>query len=85
MKTLNEKIAEARKKMEPVRQSFQLVFNSPSGEEFFDCLQRCFLDESIPKDNTGAVDPNMILIQHGRNEVIEFIRRMKELNEGQGE
>jgi hypothetical protein len=83
MKTLQQKLDEARKRLAPVKQSLTWVFSTPPGREAIATLERVFLEDSVPKDGNGAVDPNAVLIAFGRREVIDFMKKM--IEEGQGE
>jgi hypothetical protein len=82
--TLQQKLDEAKRRMAPIRQSLAWVFSTPPGREAIATLERLFIEENVPKDGNGAVDPNAVLIAFGRREVIDFMKKMIE-NEGQGD
>lgn len=82
---MNERLRELREAMRPVLDAARRAFGSEDGKKVLAALDRAYGPESmVAHDGNGAVDPNAILINVGRVEVINYLRKLAEPNEGQG-
>lgn len=84
MSKLDLRIAELRAKLLPVRRAAFKLFGTPDGKLVLEALERAFVDELVPKDGNGAVDPNAVLVQVGARQVIDYLRKLSELEEETG-
>jgi hypothetical protein len=69
----------------PIKASAQRMFGSEDGRTVLDAIERAFV-EDLPRDATGAVDSNAVLIGVGARRVIDYLRNLAEpKKEGQGQ
>jgi hypothetical protein len=70
----------------PIKAAANRMFSTPDGKTILDALERAFGDQTLPRDNTGAVDPNAVLINVGARRVFDYLRTLAEpKEEGQGQ
>lgn len=62
--------------MAPLEGAARRAFGSEDGKKVLSALERAFIPENIPKDNSGAVDPNAVLINEGARQVIDYLRQL---------
>lgn len=83
-KRMNDQLKKIRKEiLGPVEDAAKRMFGSEDGKKILNTLERAFGEDPIERDVNGAVDPNAVLINVGAQQVINYLRRLAESNEGQ--
>lgn len=69
----------------PLEASAQRIFSSEDGRKVLDALSRAFIEDDVLKGTDGRVDANAHLIAFGQRRVIDYLRKLAEPKEGQGQ
>ena len=75
---LNKNMQALAAKLAPIRHAAVRVFASEDGKTVLSALERAFDADNLPRDSTGAIDPNAVLIERGARQVIDYLRNLAE-------
>jgi hypothetical protein len=75
---LNANLESLRSRLAPIKHAAERVFSSQDGKTVLSALERAFDSDNLPRDSTGAIDPNAVLIERGARQVIDYLRTLAE-------